>query len=142
MDREASPTACVIDSRNVKSAEKGGSIDPPGYDAGKKIKSKKRHTIDLLLHAVVHPADIQDRDGGGLLLSTLRGLHPFLHKLFADGGYQGPVFQKASAKILPHLEIEIIKRSDTTKGFELLPRRWVVERTFAWLNRCRRLAKD
>ena len=104
MDREASPTACVIDSQSVKSAEKGRSIDPSGYDAGKKIKGKKRHilvdTLGLLLHAVVHPADIQDRDGGVLVLSTLFGLYPFLQKLFADGGYQGPVFQKASAKIL------------------------------------------
>jgi transposase len=90
----------------------------------------------------VHPADIQDRDGGVLVLATLFGMYPFLQKLFADGGYQGPVFQKAVAKVLPHLSIEIVKRSDHTKGFEVLPRRWVVERTFAWLNRCRRLAKD
>jgi transposase len=69
-------------------------------------------------------------------------MFPFLKKLFADGGYQGPQFQKALAKVLPHLKTEIIKRSDKAKGFEVLPRRWVVERTFAWLNRCRRLAKD
>jgi hypothetical protein len=75
----------------------------------------------------VHPADIQDRDGGVLVLSTLFGLYPFLQKLFADGGYQGPVFQKASAKILPHLQIEIVKRSDQAKGFKLLPRRWAHE---------------
>jgi len=96
----------------------------------------------LLLHAIVHPADIQDRDGGILLLATLFGMYPFLKKLFADGGYQGPEFQKALAKILPHLETEIVKRSDHAKGFVVLPRRWVVERTIAWLNRCRRLAKD
>src|SRR4029434_11178733 len=92
-----------------------------------------------LLHAIIHPADIQDRDGGILLLATLFGMYPFLKKLFADGGYQGPDFQKALAKILPQLETEIVKRSDRTKGFVVLPRRWVVERTFAWLNRCRRL---
>jgi len=69
-------------------------------------------------------------------------MYPFLQKLFVNAGYQGPEFQKALAKILPHLEIEIVKRSDHTKGFVVLPRRWLVERPIAWLNRCRRLAKD
>ena len=96
----------------------------------------------MLLHAIIHPADIQDRDGGILLLATLFAMYPFLKKLFADGGYQGPDFQKALEKILPQLKTEIVKRSDRTRGFVVLPRRWVVERTFAWLNRCRRLAKD
>jgi transposase len=95
-----------------------------------------------LLHAVVHPADIQDRDGGVLVLSTLFGLYPFLRKLFADAGYQGPKFASGAAAAFPGLAIEIVKRSDTANGFEILPRRWVVERTLAWLNRCRRLAKD
>jgi transposase len=91
---------------------------------------------------VVHPADIQDRDGGVLVLSTLFGMYPFLLKLFADAGYQGPQFQSAVTKVMPQLSIEIVKRSDQAKGFEVLPRRWVVERTLAWLGRCRRLAKD
>ena len=77
-----------------------------------------------------------------LLLSTLFGLFPFLGKLFADGGYQGPQFEQAVAEILPELQVEIVKRSDQAKGFKILPKRWVVERTFAWLGRCRRLAKD
>jgi transposase len=96
----------------------------------------------LLLHAVVHPADIQDRDGGVLVLSTLFGLYPFLRKLFADAGYQGPKFASGASVALPGLSIEIVKRSDAVTGFKVLPRRWVVERTLAWLNRCRRLAKD
>jgi len=85
---------------------------------------------------------IQDRDGGVLLLSTLFGRFPFIEKLFADSAYQGPIFADALGKILPRLKIEIVKRSDQAKGFVLLPKRWIVERSIAWLNRCRRLAKD
>ena len=96
----------------------------------------------MLLQALVHSAGIQDRDGGILLLATLFGMYPFLTKLFADAGYQGPQFQKALAKILPHLQADIVKRSDHATGFVVLPKRWIVERTIAWLNRCSRLAKD
>ena len=115
-------------------------------DAGKKIKGKKRHilvdTQGLLLHAIVHPADLQDRDGGVLLVATLFGMFPFLLKLYADGGYQGPEFQQAVANILRRINLEIVKRSDHAKGFVVLPKRWIVERTLAWLSRCRRLAKE
>ena len=99
-------------------------------------------TTGLLMHAVVHPADIQDRDGGILVMTTLFGLYPFLKKLFADAGYQGPKFRNELAKAMPGMSVEIVKRSDRASGFEVLPRRWVVERTIGWLNRCRRLAKD
>ena len=121
-------------------------MDPGGYDAGKKIKGKKRHilvdTLGLVLHAIVHPANVQDRDGGVLLLATLFGRWPFLEKLFADGGYAGPLFRAGACKAAASLKVEIVKRSDTAKGFEVLPKRWIVERTLAWLCRCRRLAKD
>ena len=90
----------------------------------------------------MHAADVQDRDGGILLLATMFGMHPFLKKLFADAAYQGPGFHKALAKVLPHLDTEIVRRSDQADGFVVLPKRWIVERTIAWLNRCRRLAKD
>jgi transposase len=94
------------------------------------------------MHALVHSADIQDRDGGALVMTTLFGMFPFLLKLYADGGYQGPVFQTAVKAAMATVDVEIVKRSDQAKGFTVLPKRWVVERTFAWLNRCRRLAKD
>lgn len=145
--REASPTVAIIDSQSVKSAEKGGrAIDPAGYDAGKKINGKKRHVLvdteGLALQVIVHAADIQDRDGGVLLLATLFGLFPFLRKLYADAGYQGPQFRSALRRILRRVKLEIVKRSDAAKGFVVLPKRWIVERTIGWLNRCRRLAKD
>lgn len=99
-------------------------------------------TLGLVLHAIVHPANIQDRDGGILLLTALGEWFPLLAKLFADGAYQGPQFRQALATVRTHLKIEIVTRSDQQKGFVALPKRWIVERTLAWLNRCRRLAKD
>jgi transposase len=94
------------------------------------------------MHAIVHAADIQDRDGGVLLMATLFGLYPFLLKLYADGGYQGAAFQNALRTVLKRVNIESVKRSDQAQRFVVLPKRWIVERTFAWLGRCRRLAKD
>jgi transposase len=93
------------------------------------------------MHAIVQAADVQDRDGGVLVMATLFGLYPFLLKLYADGGYQGAGFQEALRRILKSPS-EIVKRSDQARRFVVLPKRWIVERTFAWLGRCRRLAKD
>ncbi len=91
-----------------------------------------------MLHAVVHGADIQDRDGGVIVMATLFGLYPCLRKLYADGGYQEPLFRAALGRILRNLHIDIVKRSDTASGFQVLPKRWIVERSIAWLNRCLR----
>jgi len=132
----------VIDSQSVETTEAGG---PRGYDAGKKVKGRKRHiltdTNGFLVKAVVHPADIQDRDDAPLVLKAARRLYPWLRHVFADGGYAG---EKLARALLGHGDwtLQIAKRSNAAKGFVLLPRRWVAERIFAWLNPNRRLAKD
>ncbi len=116
-----------------------------GYDAGKKVKGRKLHALvdteGLPLRVVVHSAGIQDRDGAGRVLDKIRQRFNWLELVWADGGYNARQVNEAVARE-PSLRIEIIKRSDDMKGFVVLPRRWVVERTFSWFGRNRRLAKD
>jgi putative transposase len=143
--KEAGPTAAIIDSQSVKSAERGGAgLDPIGYDAGKKVKGIKRHvvvdTLGMMLSGQIQPASVQDRDGALPVLAEVRRLFPFIEKIFADGGYQGAATATAVAWI-GAWELEIVKRSDIAKGFVVLPRRWIVERTLSWIGRCRRLSK-
>ena len=116
-----------------------------GYDAGKKVKGRKVHALvdteGLPLRVVVHSAAIQDRDGAALVLDRIRQRFNWLELVWADGGYNARQVELAVAK-QPPLRVEIVKRPDDCSGFVVLPRRWVVERTFSWFGRNRRLAKD
>jgi putative transposase len=149
LDREASPTAAILDSQSLKAAEGGATSwsekNAVGYDAGKKGKGHKIHALvdveGLPLHVIVHSAGIQDRDGAVLVLDKIRQRFPWLELIWADAGYNAHQVKGAVARS-PGLRLEIVKRTDDIKGFVVLPRRSVVERTFSWFGRNRRLAKD
>ncbi len=141
--RRPQPTAAVLDSQSVKSAGHGG---PVGYDAGKRIKGRKRHllvdTLGLVLGAVVTPADTTERDGGKAVLGRVLVWLASLRLLWVDGGYTGDTFAKWVKALRAKLAVEVVKRSDDVRGFKVLPHRWVVERTFGWLMYQRRLVRD
>lgn len=142
LGRKPKPTAAVIDSQSAATAQAGG---PRGYDAGKRVYGRKRHIVTdtdgLLLAVHVHPANVQDVHGAVPLLERLRHRFPKLRHVFADRIYRGEQLVNAISHCGPWT-IEIVERPPGVKGFQLLPRRWVIERTFAWFGRCRRLAKD
>ena len=141
--KRSRPTAAILDSQSVKSDPHGGVV---GYDAGKRIKGRKRHllvdTLGLILGIFVTPASTPEREGAQGLLERTLGWLSWLRLLWVDGGYNGDAFEQWVKTIRPNLEVEVVKRSDDTSGFKALPRRWVVERTFAWLMRHRRLVRD
>jgi transposase len=142
LGRKPTPTAAVIDSQSASTTQAGG---PRGFDAGKRVHGRKRHIVTdtngLLLAVHVHPANVQDVHGAVPLLERLRGRFPKLQHVFADRVYRGKQLVDALSHCGPWT-IEIVQRPPGVKGFQLLPRRWVVERTFAWFGRCRRLARD
>ncbi|RFU18767.1 IS5 family transposase [Geodermatophilus marinus] len=143
--RDPAPTAAVLDAQSIKSSE--GGTDR-GFDAGKKTTGRKRHlvvdTLGLLLVVMVTAASVQDRAGGRAILDRLAARYPTVALIWADGGYANRVDTSlltwAADKL--RLVIAIVRRSDDARGFQVLPRRWVVERTFGWLIRNRRLARD
>jgi len=143
--RTAAPTAAVIDSQSVKGSEMIARARR-GYDAGKKVNGTKRHvavdTTGLLLTVLVTAASTQDRDAAKPLLWNLRRAFPSVKLAWADGGYAGKLVTWAKSKLKPKLTLEIVRRPDDLHAFKVLPRRWVVERTLAWITRHRRTVRD
>ena len=143
--RDPQPSAAVLDSQSVRSSEGGEQI---GYDAGKRVRGRKRHllvdTLGLMLVGLVHSASVQDRAGARLVLTGSRTRFPRLGLVWVDGGYVNSVDATLVdwAARTEGLELVVVPRNADVKGFQVLPRRWVVERTFSWLTRCRRLARD
>jgi len=139
--RNPIPSAAILDRPVGEDDRKRG---PRGYDAGKTGTGRKRHlvvdTLGLILAVAVHAADVQDRDGAKLVLAKLRGRYPRLALIWADGGYAGQLLAWALAT--GGWAIEIVKKPQGASTFAVLPKRWIVERTFAWLGRSRRLSKD
>jgi len=140
--RDKEPSAAIMDSQSIKTTEVGG---PRGYDAAKNVSGRKRHllvdTMGLILLVLVHPADVQDRDGARLLLGALVGRFSRLQLIWADAGYSGKLVEWIGTVFASKLRIEIVRRMEEHR-FSVVKRRWIVERTFGWLNRCRRLSKD
>ena len=142
-DKRGRPTGAILDSQSVKSDGHGGTV---GYDAAKQIKGRKRHllvdTLGLVLGVLVTAANIPERKGAQDLLSRVLVWFTWLRRMWVDGGYSGPDFAAWVKTIRPKLEVEVVKRSDDVSGFKVLPKRWIVERTFGWLMRHRRLVRD
>ena len=137
------PSTAILDSQSVKSDPHGGTV---GFDAAKSIKGRKRHvlvdTMGLLLGIHVTAANVPEREGGQALLGPLLSCFTWLRLLWVDGGYAGENFAQWVKTQRRNCEVTVVKRSDDAQGFEVLPRRWVVERTFGWLMRQRRLVRD